>query len=290
MEAPMPLRPAFLLCALLASAALAAASDTPAPGKASGTFEDKKWKLDIAGAYAFWDKSAGSDDEVIQVAVSNSGFASDALDGFFDRQHAINSLFADDETKVVFFEFDERGKYRGLSYYFESGDGCGYCFDSSVKSTVRAAGGRLQGKLAYAGDDRQFQIELDVPIPSKTWGEPLPSNGGAPGKAFLAYHAALEKRDEKAISQIVDADYREQLKKYEGKGKLDAYLDYRWHDEHTEMKTIRITGGFEKGDRAVVLFDGSNGYIDHLYGEALLRREGGQWLVDCDMVEVGTRP
>jgi opacity protein-like surface antigen len=286
----MRLRPALVLFALLASAALAA-SDAPSPAKASGTFEDKKWKVKIGGAYAFWDKSAGMDDaSVIQVAVSNSGFNADAFDGVFDRQHAINALFADDETKVVYFEFDEKGRYRGLSYYFESGDGCGYCFSTEVKSTVRAVDGRLKGDLSYSGDDRTFQIQLDVPIPPKKWGEPLPPDGGEPGKVFLAYHAALDKRDAKALSALVDADYRERIQKYRGDGKLDAYLDYRWKDEHTELKTIRITGGFVRGDRAVVLFDGSNAYIDHLYGEAQLLREGGKWLVDRDMVEVGTRP
>jgi hypothetical protein len=286
----MRLRSALVVSALLASAVLVA-SDAPAPAKASGTFEDEKWKVKIGGAYAFWDKSAGTDDApVIQVAVSNSGFNEAAFEGVFDRQHAINTLFADEKTKVVYFEFDENGKYRGLSYYFESGDGCGYCFDSKVKSTVRATGGRLQGELSYEGGDRQFQIQLDVPIPPKKWGEPLPRDGGEPGKAFLAYHSALDKRDKKALFEIVDADYKGQLKKYEGKGKLADYLDYRWHDEHTEMKTIRITGGYVRGDRAVVLFDGSNAYIDHLYGEAWLQREGGRWLVDGDMVEVGTRP
>ena len=44
---------------------------------------------------------------------------------------------ADDESKVVTFEFDADGKYRGLSYYFGPGVGCGFCYDSKVGSTVR---------------------------------------------------------------------------------------------------------------------------------------------------------
>jgi hypothetical protein len=215
---------------------------------------------------------------VIQVAVSNAEFLPEALDEHYDRGHAINTLFADDETKVVFFEFDESGKYHGLSYYFEPGDGCGYCFDSSVESTVRSAGGRLKGDLSYRGDDRRFQITIDVPIPPKTWGDPLPRDGGAPGKAFLAYTEALEKRDRKAIYALSDADMKARFTKYEKEGKLDGYLGYRWKDEHSELKRIRITGGFVRGDHAVVLFDASNSYIDHLYGEAILRREGGAWL------------
>ena len=126
-------------------------------------------------------------------------------------------------------------------------------------------------------------------MPPRVWGDPLPRDGGGPGKAFLAYHVALEKRDKKAIYALSDAAMKARFQEYEKKGDLDGYLDYRWKDEHTEMKTIRITGGFVRGDRAVVLFDGNNTYIDHLYGEALLRQEGGAWLFHRDMVDVGTR-
>lgn len=280
----------MVLAIALSSAIAVAAPPDAVPGSASGTFEDKKWKLNLAGAYAFRDKSAGTgEDAMIQVAVSNTPFVAAALDEHFDRGRAINTLFADDETKVVYFEFDESGKYHGLSYYFEPGDGCGYCFDSKVKSTVRASGGRLKGELSYDGDDRQFHVALDVPVPPKVWGEALPKDGGAPGKAYLAYHAALEKRDKKALYALLDADRKALFQEYEKEGRLDGWLDYRWHDEHTEMKTIRITGGFVRGDRAVVLFDGNNSYIDHLHGEAGLRQEGGAWLVHRDMVEVGSR-
>ncbi len=226
-----------------AAAALSAAPDPPAPATASGTFEDAKWKLEIAGAYAFWDETFGmGEGRAIRVAVSNTEFLPEAVDEHYDRGYAISTLFADEETKVVTFEFDESGKYNGLSYYFESGDGCGYCFDSKVKSTVRAAGGRLKGDLSYDGDGRKFQIALDVPIPPKSWGDPLPKDGGDPGKAFLAYHAALEKRDKKAILALSDADMKKRFQDYEKQGKLDAYLDYRWSRRAHEPQDDRDHG------------------------------------------------
>ena len=278
--------------ALLATGAtsLAAPPRESAPAAASGTFEDRKVKLTLAGAYAFRDKSAGTgDDRVIQVAVSNTKFVPAALDDYFDRQHAINTLFADDESKVVYFELDDSGKYHGLSYYFGPGVGCGYCFDSSVKSTVRAVDGRLKGELSYRGDDRRFQVQLDVPIPPKEWGEALPKDGGEPGKAYLAYHRALEKRDKKTLYALLDAAERARWEKYNAENKVDEWLDYRWKEEHSELTSIRVTGGFVNGERAVVLFDGKNGYIDALHGEAQLRHEGGEWLVGGEMVSVGAR-
>jgi hypothetical protein len=281
----------ILAAVLFLGATALTAPDPPAPAKAraSGNFEDQRFKVPISSAYAFWDKAFMDDGHAIHVAVSNTGFPPEALDEHYDRGHAINTLFADDETKVVYFELDKTGRYHGLSYYFESGDGCGYCFDSKVKSTVHADGGRLKGDLSYAGDDRRFQITLDVPIPQKTWGDPLPKDGGEPGNAYLAYHAALDKRDKNAILALSDAEMKERFHEYEKQGKLDGYLDYRWHDEHTDLKTIAITGGYVRGDHAVVLFDATNPYIDRLHGEAILRREGGAWLFHRDMVDVGTR-
>jgi len=279
--------PAMLL--LAAAPRLAALPDAP-PGTASGTFDDGKVKLQLAGAYAFRDKTAGtSEDRVIRVAVSNSKFVPAALDDYYDRQHAIDTLFADDESKVVYFELDDAGRYHGLSYYFGPGDGCGYCFDSTVKSSVKAVDGRLKGELSYKGSDRRFQVQLDVAIPPKEWGQPLPRDGGEPGRAYLAYHRALEKRDKKALYALLDAEERARWEKYNAEGKVDEWLDFRWKDEHTELTQIRVTGGYVDGDRAVVLFDGKNGYIDALHGEAQLRRENGQWLVGGDMVSVGAR-
>src|SRR5262245_31124586 len=221
---------ALLPAALVLATLLGPATGTPAPGEASGKFADKTWTVPISGAYAFRSKTCGlGEDEVICVAVSNAKFLPDAIDAHYDRQHAINTYFADDETKVVYFEFDDSGKYRGLSYYFESGVGCGFCYDPTVKSTVRTANGRLKGDLSFKDDRREFQIALDVPIPAKTWGEPLPKDGGPPGKAFLAYHDALEKRDKKALYAIADADVKARYQKYEKQGKLDGYFDYLWH-------------------------------------------------------------
>jgi len=276
--------------ALLLLAGSLAASPV-APGTAEGQFETKKLKVPIHGAYSYWGKSGGfGDDQVIKVAVSNAHFRADLMDEHYDRGHAINSLFADDETKVMTFEFEPDGKYRGLSYYFGSGDGCGFCYDSKVSSTVRAAGGRLQGELSYKSDDREFRFKLDVPIPTKVWGDPLPRGGGEPARVYLAYHAALEKRDKAALYALLDADALARCKKYESEGKLDSYLAYRWDDMHMRMTSVSVEGGFVRGDRAVVLFTGSSTLFDHLYGEALLRKEGGKWLVHSDMIDFGARP
>ena len=120
-------RSSALAALALLSAVTAFAAGSAPPATASGTFEDAKFKLEIGGAYAYWGKTGGfGDDPVIRVAVSNAGFKASSLDAFYDKAGAIRSRFADEDAKVVNFEFDPNGKYTGLSYYFESGDGCGF--------------------------------------------------------------------------------------------------------------------------------------------------------------------
>jgi len=280
--------PAWLLAVAVLTAPQAptpAPTPAPAPPSASGTFEDKRYKVPIHGAYAFRDKAWMDDGTAIRVAVSNDEMPSDALDEHYDRTHAINTLFADDETKVVYFELDEKGGYHGYSYYFESGDGCGYCFDSTVKSTVRAVdgGGRLRGELSFTGDDVRFQIQLDLPIPPKSWGDPLPRDGGEPGKAFLAYHDALVKRDAKAVRPLVSNDNGQWLDAAAKKGKVAAELDSMAKDHPT--KSVRVVQGWSKGNRAVLIVAGETSSI-RLAGDAVLVNEGGRWRVDDELYDV----
>ncbi|HLX27960.1 MAG TPA: hypothetical protein VKV24_05665 [Casimicrobiaceae bacterium] len=274
------------LCVL--SVALGASHAVDA--SATGQFATAKLRLDADGAYSFWGKSAGpSRDEVIKVAVSNAQFTDGFFDDFYDREHAIDKIFVDDQAKVVYFEFDADGKYRGLSYFFASGDNCGYCFDSAVRSTVHPENGRLKGKIAFkrANAKPTFDIDLDVPIPSKDRGQVLPAGGGEPGKVYLAYHEALKASDRKRVYAVLDARHKSLWDKYQKEG-VDV-MEVQWRDFHSSMESVSVTGGFVRGDRAVVLYDGRSKTIDHLHGEALLRRENGVWMMRDELVSTGTR-
>ena len=55
------------------------------------------------------------------------------------------------------------------------------------------------------------------------------------------------------------------------------------------MKNVSIVGGFVRGEQAIVFFDGNSKTIERMYGEAKMRREGGVWLVDDELLRVGAR-
>jgi hypothetical protein len=273
------------LAATLLLAATAAFAD------ATGTFSSGKRTLDLDGTYAFWSKSAGpKHEDVIKVAVSNAEFGESFFDDYYDREHAIDVIFVDDRAKVVYLEFDAAGKYHGLSYFFAPGENCGWCYDSAVQSTVSVANGHLAGKLAFhqPGTRLAFDVTLtDVPLPQRGHGAALPADGGAPAKAYLAYHRALNATDASAVYAVLDASRRANWDKWKAKG-MDV-MARQQDDLHARMSEVTIAGGFVHGDRAVVLFDGRSRLVDRLHGEALLRQENGQWRLHDELVSVGAR-
>src|SRR5260370_26054621 len=96
-----------------------------------------------------------------------------------------------------------------MSYCLGLGDGCGFGFDPKVKSTVQIAGQRAKGTLSFKGDNRAFDINLDVPIAPKEWGKPIDKEGSDIAKVFLAYNAAMEKGDQKAVFKLLDSETRD---------------------------------------------------------------------------------
>jgi hypothetical protein len=273
----------------LALATLLAA--TLAHADATGTFTSGRRTLDLDGTYAFWSTSAApTHEEVLKVAVSNAEFGEGFFDDYYDREHAIDVIFVDDQAKVVYFEFDAAGRYRGMSYFLAPGENCGWCYDSSVRSSVTLANGKLSGKLAFhpAGSRLAFDVTLaHVTVPPRGHGTALPPDGGAPAHAYLAYHEALNASDARGVYAALDGKRRANWDKWKAKGQ--DVMDRQWDDLHARMSEVTITGGFVRGDHAVVLFDGRSKLVDRLHGEAVLRRENGEWRLHDELVSVGAR-
>ena len=269
-------------CSLLCSGP-ALAADTPESAK--GTFKSKSVTLATKSAIAYKGKSFLGGDDALIVAVTNARVHADALAEYYDRRRVVEKRIRDEDTGVVYFEFRADGSFRGLSYYFAPGNGCGFC-TSEVGSTVKLASGKLTGTLKGTEKDRPFDITLDVPMMSDDHGAALPADGAAPGAAYLAYHAALTKRDRVALKPLLSADRRQTWSDAEKKGELEGFVDYL-ASEHPE-KSVRITRGYAKDNTAVLLVAGES-TAGKLVGEVLLMKENGAWRVDDELMELDLR-
>src|SRR6266567_1287812 len=279
-------KPVVYTCvaAFVAATALGARA-AGAPDVAHGTFKSQAITLEVRSAIAFRGKSRLGADHVLIVAVTNAKVHGDALADYYDRKRAVEKRIKDDDTGVVYFEFRPNGAYRGLSYYFVPGNGCGFC-TSEVASTVRLAGGKLSGTLKGTEKDRPFEVVLNVAVMSDDHGTALPADGGAPGAAYLAYHAALVKRDRAALKPLLSLDRQQSWADAEKKGNVGKFVEYL-AAEHPD-KSVRITRGYARGNTAVLLVSGES-IAGKLVGEALLMKERDAWRVDDELMDLAVR-
>jgi len=279
-------RAAAGLAAVLVLLSLPAAAEEKEAGHASGKFKSGDTSFSAGDAYAFRAKSLWEDGQAILVAVSNAGFNASFIDPYWDRKHLVNLVFKnDDDTALVWFEFGLDGKYRGISYYFGPGNGCGWCGGGDVKSTVKKVGERLVGAVSTADKERSFDLALDVPIASDDHGKLQGEGGGEPGKVYLAFHQALVARDVPALKKIFAQKHLERWSEAEQKGQSDAFLA-SWAEDHPEK--VKVTKAFVRDERALVLVAGEAAGAEKVHGEILLAREGGSWRLLDETIQPGS--
>ena len=278
------LNPALGLALSLTLLIPAVAQGTSTSGKtqASGTFSSKTGDFEVVGAYAFPGKTGTDDAPGILVAVSNAGFVSDILDHYWDRQHFIDTNFADDETAVVYFQFDPQGKYRGMSYYFGSGDGCGFCFDPDVVSSAKVSDGRIAGHVQHKDPEgATFDVTFDVPVAPAGYGTALPAGGGEPGEAYSAFHAAVTAGDAAALEPFLGKERQGFL--HDQPAPFLAFL------QESHPDSYKITRGFVSGDHALLLVSGEKSPLGPVHTEVHLVREASHWVVDDEILQLGER-
>jgi len=272
------------VAAFVASTASAAAA-ADAPDSARGVFKSQAITLEIRSAIAFKGKSSLGSDDALIIAVTNATVHGAALADYYDRRRAVEKRVRDGDTGVVYFEFRPDGTYRGLSYYFVPGNGCGFC-TSEVSSTVRLTAGKLAGTLKGTEQGRPFEVALNVPVMSDDHGTALPAGGGAPGAAYLAYHAALVKRDRAALKPLLSLDRQQTWTDAEKKGQVEKFVEYL-ADEHPD-KSVRVVQGFVKGNTAVLLVTGDS-VAGKFAGEVLLMKEKDAWHIDDELMDLAVR-
>jgi len=264
-------------CAL--AAAVAAAEEVP--GTASGSFRSHGKAMEVKSAIAFRAKSTFDKQDAIIVAITNARMT-DAIADYYDRRRAIDQRLVDERTGVVYLEFRPDGRYRGLSYYFASGNGCVFC-SGDVMSSVKLADGKLAGSLQGNEPDRAMQVTIDIPVLSDEHGAPLAGGGGLPGTAYLAYHAALVKRDAKALKPLLSTELRAIMAEAEKKKDVDGFV--RWLSREHPTKAVRVVKGNAKGDKAVLAIAGESSTAK-LVGEVVLVKEDNGWRFDDELTNV----
>ena len=267
------------LCLLLAATA---APTTAQAGDASGIFASQGRSFEIVDAYAFRGESIGDGRGAWIVAVSNKELSDREVDRYVDRRHVLDQYFRDVDTAVIFFELGDDASLAGVSYEFGAEDACRFCQPEGAEADVEITGRRIAGTLKWLSDEGAFDLVFDVAISSRDHGNPLPEDGGEPGRAYRVFHQAARSRDTVSLRMAFSRSVQKHWAEAEEAGQSESYLDSWLADHMTEIDTLR---GWSRGEEAVLVVRGRRGGQE-IEAEVLLVREDGSWRVDDELVRL----
>jgi hypothetical protein len=260
--------------------ALLVASAVAAEDRATGSFESRNWSFELGSAYAFVGDELLGDGRGVVLALTNAAINYEWLDGWQDKRwmidHYISDTDAENPSLVVYAGFDDKGGLDGFSWYFGSGDGCGFCSMGAIVSTVKIANGRLVGTLKGKADEVAIDVDLDLPVHEGPSGKQV-ANDAEPAQAFLAFHAALNAVEPAGIWDQLDTEWKKIL---EGRTPEELQSFYGQLAGERLPPELTVQEVWVDGDRALVVYAGVASYGGKVRGEARMDREEGVWKYD----------
>jgi hypothetical protein len=156
------------------------------------------------------------------------------------------------------------------------GSSCNSDYEKALSLTTRTAD-RVAGSFKLSREDESVDVTFDLKVESTVArrGTPLAADGGEPGKAALAYFAALEKGDFRALKAMARPEQRAKMEESEKSGEAKEMFELL---REMSPKQVKVVGGTIHGDQAFVDFEGvSNG--EPAKGLVELIRIAGRWYV-----------
>lgn len=124
----------------------------------------------------------------------------------------------------------------------------------------------------FFDDSYQYDFTFSAPLsdPNAPIGEPLPADGGEPGRAYLAWVEAIRALDVERLRTMVTPEMAEMLDSEDAMENLEFMRDMTADD-------VRILGGSSDGTTAILQVEGTM-EGEAVSGEITLTQEGGFWL------------
>lgn len=259
---------ALSLCLVLPTAASVAA-DTP-----SGHYRMANERFEVAAGVAIrlWQDS---ERETYGVVLGEGPFDTEAAVGALDPVDAIAGSAPNGSGAMLLTLVRDRGEVLTLASLIARPGSFSTNGDGSERITVEA--GRVRGTWSKPSTEffeRTYELSLQFDLPLTEIadpGQPLPVDGGAPGKAYLAFIEALGKRDAKAVvtMQAMGADMVEILGE-------ESLVEIASMNHPTEAELV---GGWIDGERAQLRVKGTHAFGQTVRGHVQMRNVAGIWKV-----------
>lgn len=259
---------ALTLCLLLPFAASHAADST------SGHYRMGDARFEVAQGVGFrlW---KDAERETFGVVLSEGPLDMTAARGALDPIDAIaSSASGDSGTMLLTIQRDSNGRV-SISSLIARPDSFSTNGDGEERITVE--GDRIRGEWTkpatdFFGKSYELRVDFDLALtPITDPGQPLPADGGEPGKAYLAFLKVLQKREAKSVLalQALPEDMIEIL----GEESLVEIAAMN-HPNSAE-----IVGGWIDGERAQLRIKGTHTFGHTVRGSVEMKNVDGVWKV-----------
>jgi hypothetical protein len=202
----------------------------------------------------------------------------------FDRNAAVTDQKIDSfdvmrtDGPSITLRIPADGPMNCIDFRTDSGGGssCNSTYGEGLRITTRTPE-RIAGSFTLAGDGDRADVTFDLKVESTVTrtGTPLPAGGGEPGKVALAYFAAVEKGDLRALKAMARPEQRAEMEKAEKSGDAKDMLELL---QALSPRKVRLVGGTLNGDQAFVDFEGESDGAP-AKGVVELTRVAGTWYV-----------
>lgn len=259
---------AISLCLLLPTAPSLASE------AAGGHYRMGDARFEVAEGVAFrlW---KDAERETYGVVIGEGPFDAGAAVGALDPLDAVaSSAPRDSGTLLMTINRDGDGSLL-ISSLIARPDSFNTNGDGEEKIVVE--GDRIRGQWAkpatdFFGESYEMRVDFDLALRSITDpGQPLSSDGGEPGKAYLAFLKVLATREAKAVLalQALPEDMIQILG-------AEALVEIASMNHPTSAD---IVGGWIDGERAQLRIKGTHAFGQAVRGRVEMKLDGGTWKV-----------
>jgi hypothetical protein len=267
-----------LLTDSLLLALCVAGTAASAAGTGGAYFRYDKTRLEIKHAYAVVKEERSGPNQLYLFLTSDPLDAkkvADAFDPGSEVNEQTNGKAGGYVRICVMPDGKECGLYFSHNEPSESFNMSGSGEFKLAKQTAATVEGRWQMTKPddFFGKTYDFDMPFSATITAATPGTPLPADGGAPGKAYAAYLAALAKGDLPALRKMLGESARWQLPEDDEQSARQGLKDLR----DGKPVAVKILSAIQRGDRAVLKVEGVDRDDIKRAGRVLMVKDGDAW-------------
>jgi hypothetical protein len=272
-----------LLTDSLLLALCVAGTAASAAGTGGAYFRYDKTRLEIKHAYAVVKEERSGPNQLYLFLTSDPLDAkkvADAFDPGSEVNEQTNGKAGGYVRICVMPDGKECGLYFSHNEPSESFNMSGSGEFKLAKQTAATVEGRWQMTKPddFFGKTYDFDMPFSATITAATPGTPLPADGGAPGKAYAAYLAALAKGDLPALRKMLGESARWQLPEDDEQSARQGLKDLR----DGKPVSVKILSAVQRGDHAVLRVEGVDRDEIKRAGRVLMAKGENGWGVETD--------